>query len=108
MLTLSIAYPIITAALTSFSSPLSTRANIPARRNLSSAHRCPSLTAPVEASRLGDISNVVTSIKGDISNVAARGHYQSRATLISLDFARLLYEEQQRTFLVEALRKSAS
>jgi hypothetical protein len=34
----------------------------------------------VEASRLGDISIVVTSIKGDISNVAARGHYQSRAT----------------------------
>src|SRR5207302_3348030 len=35
---------------------------------------------PVETSRLGDISIVVTSPKGDISNVAAWGHYQSRAT----------------------------
>src|SRR5882762_7143361 len=35
---------------------------------------------PVETSRLGDISIVVTSSKGDISNVAAWGHYQSRAT----------------------------
>jgi hypothetical protein len=34
----------------------------------------------VETSRLGDISIVVTSPKGDISNVAAWGHYQSRAT----------------------------
>src|SRR5216683_7726765 len=35
---------------------------------------------PVETSRLGDISIVVTSSHGDISNVAAWGHYQSRAT----------------------------
>ena len=35
---------------------------------------------PVEASRLGDISIEVTPAKGDISNVATWGHYQSRAT----------------------------
>jgi hypothetical protein len=35
----------------------------------------------VETSRLGDISIVVTSSHGDISNVAAWGHYQSRATI---------------------------
>ena len=37
---------------------------------------------PVETSRLGDISIVVTSSHGDISNVAAWGHYQSRATYL--------------------------
>jgi hypothetical protein len=37
----------------------------------------------VETSRLGDISIVVTLSHGDISNVAAWGHYQSRATLHS-------------------------
>src|SRR4029077_7919747 len=41
---------------------------------------------PVETSRLGDISIVVTSSKGDISNVAAWGHYQSRATQFSFSF----------------------
>src|SRR6202049_3842793 len=35
---------------------------------------------PVETSRLGDISIVVISSLGDISNVAAWGPYQSRAT----------------------------
>jgi hypothetical protein len=39
---------------------------------------------PVETSRLGDISIVVTSPKGDISNVAVWGHYQCRATLVKI------------------------
>jgi hypothetical protein len=38
----------------------------------------------VETSRLGDISIVVTLPNGDISNVAAWGHYQSRATVLKL------------------------
>ena len=38
----------------------------------------------METSRLGDISIVVTSPKGDISIVAAGGHYQSRATALKL------------------------
>jgi hypothetical protein len=38
----------------------------------------------VETSRLGNTSNVVTSSHGDISNVAAWGHYQSRATQVFL------------------------
>jgi hypothetical protein len=45
-----------------------------------SSSRSVPIWPPVETSRLGDISIVVTSWQGDISNVAEGGHYQCRAT----------------------------